>query len=61
MNLFILKTWLEAKFDADERGVSMIEYALLAALIAIALIAAVNLLSSGAGKTFSSVGSKLNG
>lgn len=60
MNLFILKTWLQAKLGADERGVSMIEYALLAALIAIALIAAVNMVSSGTNDKFSDVGSTLS-
>ncbi len=60
MNLFILKTWLQAKLGADERGVSMIEYALLAALIAIALIAAVNMVSSGTNDKFSKVGSTLS-
>ena len=41
MNLFILKTWLEAKFGKDEEGASMVEYILLVALIALAVIAAV--------------------
>ena len=41
MNLFVLRTWLEAKFAKDERGASMVEYILLVALIALAVIAAV--------------------
>ena len=41
MNLFVLRTWLEAKFAKDERGATMVEYILLVALIALAVIAAV--------------------
>jgi Flp pilus assembly pilin Flp len=41
MNLFVLRTWLEAKFGKDEEGASMVEYILLVALIALAVIAAV--------------------
>ena len=41
MNLFVLRTWLQAKFAKDERGASMVEYILLVALIALAVIAAV--------------------
>ena len=41
MNLFVLRTWLEAKFAKDEEGASLVEYILLVALIALAVIAAV--------------------
>jgi len=41
MNLFVLRTWLQAKFNKDETGASMVEYILLVALIALAVIAAV--------------------
>ena len=41
MNLFVLRTWLQAKFGKDEEGASMVEYILLVALIALAVIAAV--------------------
>ena len=34
MNLFVTRTWLEAKFAKDEQGASMVEYILLVALIA---------------------------
>ena len=37
MNLFVLRTWLQAKFTKDERGASMVEYILLVALIALAV------------------------
>ena len=42
MNLFVLRTWLQARFAKDEDGASMVEYILLVALIALAVIAAVN-------------------
>jgi Flp pilus assembly pilin Flp len=41
MNLFELRAWLQAKFARDEAGASMVEYILLVALIALAVIAAV--------------------
>ena len=41
MNLYVLKTWLQAKFTKDERGANLVEYILLVALIALAVIAAV--------------------
>ena len=41
MDLFVFKTWLQAKFSNDERGASTVEYILLVALIALAVIAAV--------------------
>ena len=42
MDLYVLKTWLQAKFDinADERGASMVEYGLLLALVAVIAILA---------------------
>ena len=41
MNLFVVRTWLQARFSKTERGASMVEYILLVALIALAVIAAV--------------------
>ena len=60
MNLYLLKTWIQAKMTNDERGATMVEYALLLALIAVALIAAVNFLSDETEKTFGQVGSSVN-
>ena len=60
MNLFVLKTWLEAKFAKDERGASMVEYILLVALIALAVIAAVVFLRTQVQSKFSDAGSKLS-
>ena len=50
-----LATWLRAKFD-EERGASLVEYALLVALIAVVCIAAITLLGNNASTKFSTVG-----
>jgi Flp pilus assembly pilin Flp len=60
MNLFVLKTWLETKFGRDEGGASLVEYILLVALIALAVIAAVIFLRNGISSKFNEAGSKLS-
>ncbi len=45
----------------DESGQDLIEYALVAALIAFGAVLAMNNLSSDINKAFSTIGSKLNG
>ena len=61
MNLFILKTWIEAKFNTDsERGASMVEYGLLLALIAIIAIVAVKALGQGVSEKFDVVKNSLS-
>ena len=60
MNLFVLRTWLQAKFAKDERGASMVEYILLVALIALAVIAAVVFLRGEVQDKFSDAGTKLS-
>src|SRR5215831_20713440 len=60
MNLFVLRTWLQAKFTKDERGASMVEYILLVALIALAVIAAVVFLKNQVNSKFNDAGSKLS-
>jgi Flp pilus assembly pilin Flp len=60
MNLFVLRTWLEAKFGKDEDGASMVEYILLVALIALAVIAAVVFLKNQVNSKFNDAGSKLS-
>jgi pilus assembly protein Flp/PilA len=44
----------------NQRGATMIEYALLAALIAVAAIAALTLLGTGLSDIFTSITSELN-
>ena len=52
--------YLRARFAAkSERGASLVEYALLVALIAVVCIVAVTLLGKNASTKFSSVGSSL--
>ncbi len=60
MNLFVLRTWLQAKFTKDERGASMVEYILLVALIALAVIAAVVFLRGQVSDKFNDAGSKVS-
>ena len=55
-----LATWLRARFD-DEKGASLVEYALLVALIAVVCIAAVTLLGKNASSKFDSVGQSIGG
>ena len=59
MDLFALRTWLRAKFDAED-GANLVEYILLVALIALAVIAAVVFLRGQVGEKFSETGSRLS-
>ncbi|MCU1455274.1 MAG: Flp pilus assembly protein pilin Flp [Acidimicrobiales bacterium] len=54
-----LASFLRARFGDDERGASLVEYALLVALIAVVCIAAVTLLGKNASTKFSKVGSSI--
>jgi pilus assembly protein Flp/PilA len=54
-----LATWLRARFD-DEKGASLVEYALLLALIAVVCIGAITILGQNANTKFSSIGSAVN-
>ena len=60
MNLFVLKTWLQARFAKDEQGANLVEYILLVALIALAVIAAVIFLRGQVSNKFEEAGSKLS-
>ncbi len=44
----------------DEKGVTALEYGLIAALIAVAIITGVSTLGGAIGSTFTAVGSKFN-
>ena len=55
-----LAIWLRARFADGERGASLVEYALLVALIAVVCIAAVTLLGRNASTKFSNVGSSIS-
>ena len=54
-----LASWLRARFGGDERGASLVEYALLVALIAVVCIAAVTVLGKNASSKFDSVGTSI--
>ena len=56
----VLKTWLTS-LTTTERGASLVEYALLVALIAVVVIGAVTLLGTTAETTFSDVSDSLAG
>ena len=56
-----LATWLRARFADSERGASLVEYALLVALIAVICIIAVQILGEEASKSFSKTGSAIGG
>ncbi len=55
-----LSAWLESKVDS-ERGASLVEYALLVALIAVVCIIAITFLGGSASSKFSTVGSAVGG
>jgi len=60
MNLYVLKTWLQAKFTKEEQGANLVEYILLVALIALAVIAAVIFMRGQVSSKFNEAGSKLS-
>ncbi len=54
-----LSTWLRARFADSERGASLVEYALLVALIAVVCIVAIRVIGDNASESFSSTGEEL--
>ena len=60
MNLFVIRSWLQAKLGRDERGANLVEYILLVALIALAVIAAVVFLRGQVNSQFNNAGSHLS-
>jgi pilus assembly protein Flp/PilA len=62
MDLYVLKTWIQAKFNIDdsERGASMVEYGLLLALVAVIAIVALKALGTNVSAKFSTVSQSLN-
>jgi pilus assembly protein Flp/PilA len=48
-------------FFKDEEGATMVEYALMVALVAVFLIAAVTVMRGGIDATFRAIGAALNG
>ena len=54
-----VSAWLQARTSTD-RGASLVEYALLVALIAVVCIIAITFLGRSASSKFDSVGSSIN-
>jgi len=61
MNLFLIKTWLKARFTDTERGATMVEYVLILALIAILVIGVVAALGGQVSSKFSQASSGIAG
>ncbi len=57
----ILASYLRARFADDERGASLVEYALLVALIAVVCIVAITFLGESANSNFDAIGSSIAG
>jgi pilus assembly protein Flp/PilA len=57
----MLRLWtaFQTRMASEEEGATMVEYALLVALIAIVLIVAITFLSGKIGETFSEAGNSL--
>ena len=55
-----VSAWLQSRLAKDERGASLVEYALLVALIAVVCIVAITFLGNSASSKFSSVGTAIN-
>ena len=55
-----IASYMRARFGDDERGASLVEYALLVALIAVVCIVAVTFLGKSASSKFNKVGSSVN-
>jgi pilus assembly protein Flp/PilA len=52
-------SWMRARFADSDRGATMVEYALMVALIAVVCIAAVSLIGTNANNKFSTVGNSI--
>ena len=52
---------MRARFADSDRGATMVEYALMVALIAVVCIAAVSLIGTNANNKFSTVGNSIGG
>jgi pilus assembly protein Flp/PilA len=59
VNLQLLWQYIQLRLARDERGASLVEYALLVALIAVVSIAAIALIGSNASSTLSKTGDSI--
>lgn len=60
MNDLVLSTFIKT-FAADRKGVTAIEYGLIAGLIAVAIIAAITLLGTSLSNLFTTINTKVSG
>jgi len=60
VNLLVLKTWLQTKLAREEQGANLVEYILLIALIALAVIGAVVFMRGQMIDKFNYAGSKIS-
>ncbi len=56
-----IASYVRARFGTTEKGASLVEYALLVALIAVVCIVAVTFLGKSADSKFTTVGSSIKG
>jgi pilus assembly protein Flp/PilA len=56
----LVSAWLESRGAVGDEGASLVEYALLVALIAVLCIGALRFLSDKVSTSFSNVGSSVN-
>ena len=59
MNLQLLWQYIQLRLSRDEKGASLVEYALLVALIAVVCIAAIALIGNSAESKLSTVGDSI--
>lgn len=57
----VFTTWLKARFADTDRGASLVEYALLVALIAVVCIFAITQLGTAASERFGEVEDSIRG
>lgn len=60
MNLQLVWQYIQLRLSRDEDGASLVEYALLVALIAVVCIAAIALIGNSASSKLSTTGASIN-
>ena len=58
--LHLMVSYLQARFNSDEKGAALVEYALLVALIAVASIVILELLGTGISGMFTRVNDQIS-
>lgn len=55
MNIQLMVSWLQARFNSEERGAALVEYGLLVALIAVVCLVVLGLLGADVQANFQSI------